>query len=239
MMEQLMHSTLADIVRRHHPTAAVFEKHQLDYCCKGKRPLDEACAEAHVDLNALMHELDVAISQPALSTVREDDPIELIGYILARHHSYVRRTVPAIAEHLGKVAGKHGDRYPHMLMVYQLFTETADELAHHMQKEEMILFPRIQEVFHLHEKQRVPNGFISAPAEVMEAEHRSAGNNLHAIRQLTNNYTPPADACTTHQLVIAELRDFEEDLHRHVHLENNVLFPLAERMVDEHNMAVA
>jgi len=126
-----------------------------------------------------------------------------------------------------------------MHQVQHLFAETAEELTQHIRKEEMILFPRIVEVFHLHENQRVPYGFISDPAHVMEADHEAAGNNLYSIRELTNHYTPPADACTTHRVLLEELRAFEIDLHQHVHLENNVLFPLAERMVQEHNVAMA
>ena len=123
-----------------------------------------------------------------------------------------------------------------MVGVFLIFKEINEEMTAHMYKEEAILFPRIKEVEALeevHQHRNLGEGYISAPIQVMEHEHDHAGDLLYRIRQLTNTYTPPADACTTFQVCLAELKEFEEDLHRHVHLENNLLFPLAEKMISK------
>lgn len=234
-MENILQETLAGIIREHHPAAAVFEKYHLDYCCKGKRPLAAACAEAGIDTATLLPELESAIRMPDAPDLQEKDAIQLIGRILLKHHFYVRQAAPAIHHHLARVVTKHGARYPYMLEVYQLFIETEAELMDHMQKEEMVLFPRIQQVYHAGKGTTFSAQYLSGPIGVMEEEHSSAGNNLYAIRRLLNNYTPPQDACTTHRLVLDELKAFEEDLHQHVHLENNILFPLAQQMLKANN----
>jgi regulator of cell morphogenesis and NO signaling len=232
-MESIAQRTLGNIVRSHHAAAGVFEKYHLDFCCKGKRPLAEACLEAGIPVESVVKELEAIIQNDDSMVINENDAVQLIGRILLKHHFYVRQSVPAIQYHLQKVVTKHGERYPHMIEVNRLFQETAEELIHHMQKEEMILFPRIQQVYHAAPHQYLPPNFLSGPIAVMESEHTHAGENLYAIRKLLNNYTAPEDACTTHRLVIDELKAFEEDLHQHVHLENNVLFPLGEKLLTE------
>jgi len=161
---------------------------------------------------------------------------QLISYILIHHHFYVKQSMPTILGHLEKVAAKHGDRYPYMVEVLQLFTAINEEMTLHMHKEEVILFPRIKEIEALvaaGQSRNLSEGYISGPVEVMEKEHDHAGEILYRIRELTNSYTEPADACTTFKVVLAELKAFEEDLHRHVHLENNLLFPNAEKMIQQ------
>jgi regulator of cell morphogenesis and NO signaling len=142
--------------------------------------------------------------------------------------------MPTILSHLERVAQKHGDRFPYMVEVFGLFKEVSEEMTSHMQKEEMILFPRIKEieaVSSIRQNRKFTEGYIAGPIQVMEMEHDQAGEILYKIRQLTNSYTPPADACTTFRVSLAELKEFEEDLHKHVHLENNLLFPLAEKLL--------
>jgi len=230
-MESFLQTTLAGIVREHHATANVFEKYYLDYCCNGKRTLAQACDGSGIDTGKLVAELKAAATAPISPTYTETDAVQLIGHIMLKHHFYVRQSIPAISYHLQKVTLKHGEKYPYIAEVAFLFAQTATELTHHMKKEETILFPRIQQVYHSGKEALLPKSFLSGPIAVMEAEHTDAGNNLYRIRSLTNNYTPPEDACTTHRLLLDELKSFEEDLHTHVHLENNVLFPLAERML--------
>ena len=130
---------------------------------------------------------------------------------------------------------KHGDRYPNMSKVLQLFTAIKDELEPHMKKEENILFPRIREVASLlllHKEINFAPDYISAPIEIMATEHDNAGQLMFEIRDITNNYTAPEDACTTHRVCLEELKAFETDLHQHVHLENNILFPMAAAMMN-------
>ncbi|MEO5582433.1 MAG: hemerythrin domain-containing protein [Saprospiraceae bacterium] len=123
-----------------------------------------------------------------------------------------------------------------MIEIFNIFKEIMEEMTSHMQKEEMILFPRIKEVEALHNtshSRHLGDGYISEPIHMMELEHDYAGDMLYTIRELTNTYMPPAEACTTFRVSLAELKEFEEDLHKHVHLENNLLFPLAERMMNK------
>lgn len=234
-MKNIPEQTLASIVTQNHQAVPVFEKYNLDFCCKGKRTLTEACNEKGLPVDVLLKELELV--QQNEENIRmpftEMDAEQLIGYIMTHHHFYVKQSLPLINSHLEKVASKHGSSYPYMQKVLDLFRMVQEEMIMHMQKEEMILFPRIKEIENLYNNKQQANisdGYISGPVNVMEAEHEHAGKILDEIRQLTNNYTPPEDACTTFKISLAELKEFEEDLHKHVHLENNLLFPKAEKI---------
>jgi len=230
--------TLASIVTQHHQTVPVLEKYNLDFCCKGKRTLAQACTEKGLSLEEVMRELEASADTGKKGSMpfSEMTAEQLIGHILIHHHFYLKQTMPIIAEHLGKVAAKHGERFPYMVEVLQLFQHLKNEMTLHMQKEEMILFPRTKEVealYHFKQQKKLDRNYISGPVEVMEQEHDEAGEIMSRIRELTGNYTPPGEACTTFKVALSELKEFEEDLHRHVHLENNILFPLAEKMLGE------
>lgn len=235
-MTQIAEQTLAGIVTGNHSAVPVLEKYNLDFCCKGKRTLADACREKGLSLEMVSHELESATAAPVTNKMpfKKMSAEQLISYILIHHHFYVKQSMPAIMSHLDKVAFKHGDRFPYMVEVFNIFRNIQEEMTAHMHKEEMILFPRIKEVealYHTKHTRNLNESYISAPVKVMELEHDHAGDLLYKIRELTNNYTPPADACTTFKVSLAELKEFEEDLHRHVHLENNILFPLAEKMM--------
>ncbi len=237
-MINIKEQTLATIVTNNHFTVPVLEKYHLDFCCKGKRTLADACIEKGLPLETITEELEKSSSalQSNKMPFMEMTAEQLISYILIHHHFYVKQFMPTILGHLEKVATKHGDRFPYMVEVFVLFKEIYEEMTAHMHKEEMILFPRIKEVAAMqdaHQHSTLSEGYLTAPIEVMEHEHDQAGEILYKIRKLTNNYTPPAEACTTFQVSLAELKEFEEDLHRHVHLENNILFPLAEKMLNK------
>ncbi|MBK8610721.1 MAG: iron-sulfur cluster repair di-iron protein [Chitinophagaceae bacterium] len=236
-MTSIAQQTLASIVTNNHSTVPVLEKYHLDFCCQGKRTLAEACNEKGLSVESLAAELErSAVIHSNKMPFTEMNAEQLISYILIHHHFYVKQSMPIILDHLQKVAGKHGHQYPYMINVFHLFKEITEEMTAHMQKEEMILFPRIKEVAALNEvdhRRKFAAGFIDAPILVMEQEHEHAGELLYKIRELTNTYTPPDDACTTFQVSLAELKEFEEDLHKHVHLENNLLFPLAENMFNK------
>lgn len=234
-MNTIAEQTLASIVSSNHQTVPVLEKYNLDFCCKGKRTLAEACSEKGLAVDNIAGELEIQINSvrdnklPFASMTAE----QLISYILIQHHFYVKQSMPAILSHLEKVAMKHGDRFPYMVEVLYLFKEISEEMTMHMHKEESILFPRIKEVEALsaiHQKRIFTDGYIAGPIHVMEMEHDHAGTLLYRIRELTNDYTAPEDACTTFKVSLAELKEFEEDLHKHVHLENNLLFPLSEKI---------
>jgi regulator of cell morphogenesis and NO signaling len=231
-MINIAQQTLATIVTNNHNAVPVLEKHHLDFCCKGKRTLEEACREKGLSVTAISDELEITRATPPRNKMpfNEMTAEQLISYILIHHHFYVKQSMPTILAHIEKVATKHGERFPYMIEVLYLFKAIQEEMTTHMQKEEMILFPRIKEVAASTAHMNLSEVYIAGPVKVMEEEHDHAGEILYKIRTLTDNYTPPAEACTTFQVCLAELKAFEEDLHRHVHLENNLLFPLAENL---------
>ena len=235
-MTNIAEQTLATIVTQHHQAVPVLEKYNLDFCCKGKRTLAEACTEKGLSIAAIAAELKQSVSveekTQMLFTIMNAE--QLISYILIHHHFYVKQLMPAILGHLEKVAAKHGERFPDMVKVFRLFEVVKEEMGLHMQKEELVLFPRIKEIEKLFDdnvKTKLATGYINGPVSVLEMEHEHAGALLEDIRRLTNDYTPPPDACTTFKVCLTELKEFEEDLHCHVHLENNLLFPLAKKML--------
>ena len=233
-MSELNTKSLAQIVTHDHRAAAIFEKYHLDFCCKGKRSLQQACAEQQLPVDNISSELE-NISQQDLSKSKlnfDQLPLsQLANYIVSTHHEYVKKELPQILAYLQRVASKHGNRHPEMFEVFELFAAVKEEMEQHMQKEELILFPRIKELERILEEpsgqMRLNVAYLQGPILVMEQEHDHAGNLLEEIRKITADYTPPADACTTYRLSFAALKAFEMDLHQHVHLENNILFPKA------------
>lgn len=237
-MPEYKDHTLAAIVSDKHQAAAVFEKYQLDFCCKGKRTLQEACDEKHIAVEPVIEELQQVFNTCSIvpdQVTAVMSATQLVDYIVLKHHLYVKQAMPLIYQHLYKVASKHGDRYPYMQEVFQLFATLQQEMDSHMQKEELVLFPRIKDVEKAIQQKEFSAalnvGYISQPIHMMEMEHEEAGSLMAEIHKLTNAYTPPADACTTFRTCLAELKAFEEDLHRHVHLENHILFPRIVQMM--------
>ncbi|MBM3415697.1 MAG: iron-sulfur cluster repair di-iron protein [Bacteroidetes bacterium] len=232
-MIDLKTKSLAHIVIQHQQAAAVFEKYQLDFCCRGKRTLQQACDEKNLDVNEVLNELSQRTSPHNNSVTADFEKMTLkqtADYIVEKHHSYVKKELPLILSYMQKLAAKHGERHPEMLKVFELFAAVKEEMEMHMQKEEMILFPRIKEIERMADEGaeiRINQNYIQAPVNIMEQEHDHAGDMMKEINRLTGGFTPPADACTTYRLSFAALQAFETDLHRHIHLENNILFPKA------------
>ena len=230
-MNDLMQKSLAEIVKEDHRAATVFEKYHLDFCCKGKRSLQQACEEGHLSAREIADALaESNLSGGGKATLEFVQlPLsQLVSYIVGTHHDYVKKEMPQIIAWLQRVVSKHGERHPEMRKVTAIFEALVEEMTAHMQKEELILFPLIidAEGRSLAGKSNHLNiTYLKAPIDMMEQEHDHAGHLLNEIRELTNSYTPPGDACTTYRLVIAALHAFEADLHQHVHLENNILFP--------------
>jgi regulator of cell morphogenesis and NO signaling len=232
-MNEITEKSLAQIVNNDHRAATVFEKYHLDFCCKGKRSLQQACDESQLNVAEILSELDIAAEYGNSNAVIDYDKLslsQLAEYITTTHHQYVKKEMPAIAMYLQKIAAKHGDRHPEMRNVFETFTALKEEMEMHIQKEEVVLFPRIKEM----ENQltsgnqlNVHVSYLKSPISMMEQEHDHAGAAMAEIRKLTSNYTLPDDACTTYTLSFAALQAFELDLHQHVHLENNILFPKA------------
>lgn len=226
---ELQSKTLAQIVNENHQTAAVFEKYGLDFCCKGKRSLQTACDEKQLSSTEIAEELTSIINMHVKPVVDFDmmSLKDLANYIVSTHHAYVKQEAPQILAYLHKIASKHGERHDELYQVFEAFDKLKAEMDDHMRKEELVLFPRIVglETFQEQYDSGVSIEYIQSPVSVMEHEHEDAGTLLEVLRQLTNNYQPPADACTTYRLAFAALKSFETDLHQHIHLENNILFP--------------
>lgn len=241
-MENISTQTLASIVTKNSASVSVFEKYSLDFCCNGKRTLEEACIAKGLSVQEISSEL-ITEMQPRVSSqlpFEEMSAEQMISYILIHHHFYVKQSMPQIVYHVEKVANKHGDRFPYMKEVLELFREIQDEMTSHMHKEEVILFPRIKQLESLFNEHQLTNDLrnsINGPISVMMAEHDHAGNLLYRIRELTNNYEAPEGACTTFKVSLSELKEFEEDLHRHVHIENNHLFIKAMDILQETALA--
>lgn len=222
----------AKIVKHDIRAAAVFEHYGIDFCCKGKLPLATLCEEQRVSLETIAHDLLLLemLPMPA-QDFSAMSASELIEYIVEKHHAYVRRSIPIIQSHIHRVVERHGDDYPQNREVERQFDALATELLQHLDKEEYILFPAIQRMEIVAKYSLAPAtnrfGTIANPLRGLEAEHEEAGAIMQQIRQLTNNYTPPPAACNTFKAAYAELREFEEDLHKHVHLENNILHEMA------------
>ncbi len=229
MKSELFSKTLAQIVNENHKAATIFEKYDLDFCCRGKRSLRTACEERDLPAETIAEELSLAFNQnePGEVDFNKLSMARLADYIVSVHHDYTRQELSQIFQYLQKVSSKHGDRHVELFKIFEKFSELKEEMEMHMQKEEQILFPIIKELENANEKNQQRTVSIQIPIAVMEDEHEHAGNLLKEIRNLSNNYTPPPDACTTYRLSFAALRAFEEDLHQHIHLENNILFPRA------------
>ncbi|MEW6511226.1 MAG: iron-sulfur cluster repair di-iron protein [Bacteroidota bacterium] len=232
-MADIITATLKELVIDDFRMAAVFERHSLDFCCRGGKTVEEACREKDVDPQQVFADLN-GLAGPGAGANEQYASLsaaELIQLIVEKHHAYVRTMVPVLLAHSRKVATVHGANHPEVIEIAEKFEEVAADLQQHMMKEEHILFPYIFSIGNALDRgeRAVPPPFGTArnPIRMMEAEHQAAGDELYAIRALSSNYAPPPDACTTYRITYQELQDFEQDLHRHVHLENNILFPMA------------
>jgi regulator of cell morphogenesis and NO signaling len=234
MDEHVATRTIGDLVAEDFRAAAVFEEFGIDFCCGGRRTLDEACRGVAADPRTVVHALAALPSE--VGTVEDPArwPIpKLIDYIVTTHHAYLRSAMPAITRHLSKVREVHGVRHPELARVAAYFEQIAADLSQHMMKEEHVLFPYVRDLAEAGDtcgRTQSPFGTVGNPIRMMEREHQEVSDALTLIRELTLKYTAPADGCTTYAVAMGELRQFERDLHRHVHLENNVLFPAAMRI---------
>ena len=237
--EAFQQLTLSQIVTKDHHAASVFEKYSLDFCCKGNKSLGEACKEKGINTEQILSELqnNSLVSKENAFRFNEWELDFLADYIINNHHQYVRNAIPVISAHAEKVASVHGKRHPETVEVSKVFSVVYKDLRQHIMKEEEILFPYIKYLVKVKNNCAKPEapyfGTIKNPINMMEAEHTSAGDNLFNIRKLTDNYSLPADACTTYTTYYKELKEFEEDLHKHVYLENYILFPKAVKLEEK------
>ncbi|WP_192822845.1 iron-sulfur cluster repair di-iron protein [Rufibacter sp. LB8] len=225
--------SIGELVAKDFRKAQVFKKYGIDFCCGGKKTLEQACQEKGINPVTVEQELSAI---PESNTTGDTDfktwdLTFLADYIVNIHHKYAREAIPTLQEYTTKIAHVHGAHHPELVQVAKHFTNIANELESHMPKEERVLFPFIKQLNAASQKgekvDRPAFGSIQNPINMMEMEHEAAGGELEAIRALTNNYALPADACGTYRVAFAKLQEFETDLFQHIHLENNILFPKA------------
>jgi len=224
---------IGQFVAEDYRTAAVFSKYKIDFCCNGGRTINEACDKKDIDSNVLLDELNAVLNNKGGESIDYKSwPLDLlIDYIEKKHHRYVEEKIPVLRQFLDKLCRVHGERHPELLKINELFTASAGELASHMKKEELILFPFVKKMVNATLGQgaiQSPQfGSVENPIAMMMQEHDNEGERFREIAKLTNDYNPPADACNTYRVTYAMLEEFEQDLHLHIHLENNILFPKA------------
>jgi regulator of cell morphogenesis and NO signaling len=223
-------STVGQLVVDRPARSRVFERLGIDYCCGGKKPLGEACGDKGLDPNRVLRELRAADSETSRSHERNWSRVtlaQLADHIETTHHGYLRSELPRMQHLVEKVARAHGERNPKLHALREVFVAFRQELEQHMFKEEHVLFPMCRELESAHVRPVFHCGTIANPIRVMIQEHDNAGAALERMRTLTNDYAVPADACNTYRAMIDALITLEQDMHQHVHKENNILFPRA------------
>ncbi len=224
---------IGEFVAEDFRTAAIFSKYKIDFCCNGSRTIEEACEKKGIDSNRLIDELETILNTSTNQSIDYKSwPLDLLAeYIEKKHHRYVEAKIPVLRQFLDKLCRVHGERHPELFKINELFTVTSGELASHMKKEELILFPFIKKMVKANLEnsalQSPPFGTVKNPIATMMQEHDNEGERFRQIAELSNNYNPPSDACNTYKVTFAMLAEFEKDLHLHIHLENNILFPEA------------
>lgn len=224
---------IGELVAKDYRTASIFKKYGIDFCCQGNRTINDACNAKKIDKKVVLSDLNALLqSQSENTTDYKSWPLDLLAdYIEKKHHRYVEEKTLEIQPYLDKICRVHGERHPELLEINEHFTATAGELAKHMKKEELVLFPYVRKMVKAKQEniqlEKSHFGTVQNPIQMMMEEHSTEGERLRKIENLSNNYTPPADACNTYMVTIALLKEFEQDLHLHIHLENNILFPKA------------
>jgi len=219
--------TIADIVTSDIRTASIFKRHGIDFCCGGGKILSDVCKEKKIRVSKITNDIEKLNSTKNEKNYNKMSVNALIKHIIETHHKYVKEKIPTIKDFAKKVSKVHGKNYPETNLIYHLFLRLSDELLDHMNKEEEILFPKIKILIDKTYSKSVffSYGTILNPIKMMEMEHESAKKVLKEIEELSNKYTPPLSACNTYRALYNSLEEFQDDLHIHIHLENNILFP--------------
>lgn len=232
--------TIGSMVAENYKAASVFRKYGIDFCCQGGRSLEEACREKAINHEVVAHELEAVATDGSSDNIDYRSwPLDLLAdFIEKTHHRYVTDKTPEIRAYLYKINKVHGERHPELAEIEQLFLDSSEELLQHMKKEEAILFPYIRQMVEAERKDQplaiAPFGSIENPINAMMEEHLHEGQRLARIAELSNGYSIPTDGCNTFKVAFAMVEEFEKDLHKHIHLENNILFP---KSVDLEKMA--
>ncbi len=231
--------TVSDIVAEDYRTAAVFESKGIDFCCGGNITIEEVTSNNGIDAASLIKSLEEAVrNEDAEASDFNAMPLnDLANYIVEKHHSYVEEKIPVLRIYLGTVCSAHGENHPELHEIAELFEVAAGNLTTHLKKEELILFPYISKMVaarKINVRPETPRfGSVKQPIAAMVNDHENEGERFKVIATLSNNYTIPDDACNTYKVTFAYLKEFEANLHKHIHLENNILFPKAIEMEQE------
>ena len=234
-MTVVMDKSVRELALENPSSTKVFERLGIDYCCGGNKSLQEACRVADLNIDQVLDSLDKAAQADLARDEQREWQVEplaaLIEHIQSTHHKYTKEEIARLGPLFEKVCSVHSNKHPELLEVREIFQNLAQELSAHMMKEETILFPYIVRVESAVTRKetmpRAPFGSVQNPVSMMEHEHDSAGHALRGMRQRTNGYSAPADSCVSYQTLYKALAIFEADLHQHIHLENNILFPRA------------
>lgn len=223
---------IGELVAKDYRAASVFKKEGIDFCCNGNRSIQDVCQQSYLDSDELIEKLqNVMRAQGTADIDFQSWDLDLLAdYIEKKHHRYVETTIPELKAYLKKIADVHGDRHPELHEIEALFLASAGELVAHMKKEELILFPYVRKMVGNSEVKTPGFGTVTDPIAMMMKEHDNEGVRFRKISELSGNYTPPADGCNTYKVAFSLLQEFEDDLHKHIHLENNILFPKAIEM---------
>lgn len=238
-MDFTVKNTIGEVVATDYRAASVFNKHSIDFCCNGNRSIEDVCKDKNIDTHQLLEELK---SELADSSRKATDfntwPLDLLAdYIEKKHHKYCEAKITEIKPYIQKINSVHGGRHPELAEVEELFGKTAGEMSMHMKREELTLFPYIRKMVNAREKnekvEKPRFGSVESPIAKMMEDHDNEGERFRRIREITNDYTVPEDGCNTYKVTLAMLKEFEEDLHMHIHLENNILFPKSLKLEKE------
>ncbi|MGB3345393.1 MAG: iron-sulfur cluster repair di-iron protein [Aequorivita sp.] len=231
-MTTLQERTVADVVTENIKAAHVFKKHGIDFCCGGGVSIKRACEKAKIDPAIIEAELLKLVTVPDRASDYNNWKLDfLTDHIINVHHHYVEESSPLLLQYAKRVNHVHGHHYTELAEIEALVLQVVQAMAGHQRKEELILFPFIKKLVKAErEGAEVPTvhfGSVENPIKMMEDEHEEAGEIMRKIAELSDNYTPPQGACNTYRAFFAKLDEFEQDLHQHIHLENNILFPKA------------
>lgn len=224
--------TVRDIALENPATIRVFEAFGIDYCCGGRKPLTEACAAKNLSVDEVVEALEsTGPTEREIENWSAESLGALAAHIVNTHHAYVRKELPRLAELAEKVVRRHGDTKPELPAIQSKLNELSEELLQHCAKEELVLFPYITKSERaIADRTPKPHGCfgsVTNPIAMMTQEHDSAGALVAQMRELSSDFTPPVGACPTFHAFYRGLHEFEQDLHQHIHLENNILFPRA------------
>ncbi|HJV65734.1 MAG TPA: iron-sulfur cluster repair di-iron protein [Geomonas sp.] len=228
--------TVGDLVAKDFRAAAVFEKYGIDFCCGGNVAVDDICREKGIDPVKVRREIEESAAAP-LDRSQNYNAWELpflADYIVNTHHSYLKENTRVIASYANKIAQVHGANHPEVIKIAQIFEKVAADMEMHLREEEEVLFPAIRKMVELAKsgagREEADVQALRQTLSSLTHEHDEIGTAVHAIRDLSNNYSVPGDVCNTFMVTYLKLREFEDDLHKHVHLENNILFPKAGKL---------